>query len=299
MKIRFLYTLLFALSLSGCSNTAEQPSVAEVNNAPSKEKTAHTESALSIFPADATVQSVISVTSQSSLLDRGEVFWYVNGSQSSVTGMRFSSPNLRKGDSVQAVVRNNSKELYSNKVIIKNTPPAVSRAALVPANPRTDSTLSVDVMVNDIDNDTIQFTYKWQLNGRHVSDEATFATDLKRDDSISVEVTPHDGEDSGKSIILKSKIHNSLPVVTSNEPVFDGTVYRYTISAIDPDGDTITYALRDAPEGMTIDSKIGAITWEVKPEDLGLYDFKVSVKDDHGGEIIIPVTTNLVVSEQS
>jgi len=137
------------------------------------------------------------------------------------------------------------------------------------------------------------------MNGEHISNEETLATDLKRDDTISVEVTPSDGDDTGRSIILNSRVYNSLPVISSTDPVFDGKVYKYTIAATDPDGDSITYALREAPEGMTIDSKTGEITWEVKPEDLGLYDFKVSAKDDHGGELIIPITTNLGIAETS
>ena len=151
----------------------------------------------------------------------------------------------------------------------------------------------------DSDGDTVYYSYKWSINGQHASDEETLAADLKRDDTITVEVTPNDGEDRGTKVILKSRVYNSLPIITSTDPVFDGKVYKYSIAATDPDGDQITYALREAPQGMIIDSRSGEITWEVKPEDLGLFDIEVSVKDNHGGELIIPFTTNIGIAETS
>jgi hypothetical protein len=213
--------------------------------------------------------------------------------------MRFSSPNLRKGDVVQAVVRNKRKEFYSNKVIIRNTPPIISRASIIPAIPKTTNIVSVDINTRDSDGDTVHYSYKWSMNGEHISNEETLATELTRGDSIKVEVTPNDGDDTGTILVLESKVYNSLPTLTGTDPTFDGKVYKYNVSATDPDGDTLTYALRNAPEGMSIDSKSGAITWEVKPEELGLHDFEVSVKDDHGGEVIMPVTTNLGMAEPS
>jgi len=299
VKMRLLFTLFLAVLISGCSDTPEQPGVTDVNNQLAGEKTAPTEYDVSIVPTDATVESALSVRFRDSLIGKGELSWYVNESQSDIQGMRFSSPNLRKGDVVQAVVRNKSKEFYSNKVIIRNTPPIISRASIIPAIPKTTNILSVDISTRDSDGDTVHYSYKWSMNGEHISNEETLVTELTRGDSIKVEVTPNDGDDTGIIIVLESKIYNSLPTLTGTDPTFDGKVYKYTVSATDPDGDTLTYALRNAPESMSIDSKSGAITWEVKPEELGLHDFEVSVKDDHGGEVIMPVTTNLGIAETS
>ena len=44
---------------------------------------------------------------------------------------------------------------------------------------------------------------------------------------------------------------------------FDGSVYTYQVKATDPDEDKLTYSLKSAPAGMTIDPKTGAIQWNV------------------------------------
>ena len=51
----------------------------------------------------------------------------------------------------------------------------------------------------------------------------------------------------------------SQPVYTTDE----GSLYRYDVNAIDPDGDLLTYYLVDGPEGMTIHPFTGLIEWNV------------------------------------
>ncbi|MGA1842254.1 MAG: PKD domain-containing protein, partial [bacterium] len=53
------------------------------------------------------------------------------------------------------------------------------------------------------------------------------------------------------------------PFTTSTPPleVEKGTVYTYDVEATDPNGDTLTYSLLVAPDGMSIDPDTGLITW--------------------------------------
>ena len=44
---------------------------------------------------------------------------------------------------------------------------------------------------------------------------------------------------------------------------------------------------------MTIDPSSGLITWKVSREQEGLYDIKASIKDNNGGELIVPFTTRI------
>jgi hypothetical protein len=196
---------------------------------------------------EATIQSVISLRASGNILNSGEVYWYINGNREVSSEVhRFISRELEKGDIVQAVIVNDDKEFHSNEIIIKNTPPVIQKARLSPEIPRISSIIKVDVKAEDIDGDQIDFKYTWTRNGTFVSEESILDTELKRGDTITVEVTPFDDEDRGNKIVLNSMIFNSLPVVSESKPVFDGKIYQHGVIADDPDGDLLTYKLEQA-----------------------------------------------------
>lgn len=72
---------------------------------------------------------------------------------------------------------------------------------------------------------------------------------------------------------------NHPPVVTSTPPTtaIVGQSYSYAIAATDPEGDTITYTLTQAPNGMTLTGS--AIAWVPGSADVGSHMVKVSVSD--------------------
>ena len=78
---------------------------------------------------------------------------------------------------------------------------------------------------------------------------------------------------------------NTPPVITSTPPGIAkvSQTYNYTISAHDEDiGDTLTFGLSEAPEGMTIDSQTGTITWTPAEAQAGkTYQVVVNVSDGH------------------
>ncbi|MDY6837598.1 MAG: PKD domain-containing protein [Thermodesulfobacteriota bacterium] len=55
------------------------------------------------------------------------------------------------------------------------------------------------------------------------------------------------------------------PIITSTPPLeaAQGSTYTYDVEAIDPQGQTVTYALLSAPSDMSIESSTGLITWAV------------------------------------
>ncbi len=59
--------------------------------------------------------------------------------------------------------------------------------------------------------------------------------------------------------------------------------YTYDVEATDPDGDTLSYALTQAPPGMTIDTITGVIGWIPGGAHLGSHDVTVRVSDGNGG----------------
>ncbi len=109
-----------------------------------------------------------------------------------------------------------------------------------------------------------------------------------------MKITPYIGELLGQPRTLSTEIKNSTPKVTEDKQVvFEGNVMKYQVKATDPDGDKLTYALEDAPEGMTIDSNTGLVQWPVKDDFSGNVSFKVKISDGNGGEIVYALSTNI------
>jgi len=77
---------------------------------------------------------------------------------------------------------------------------------------------------------------------------------------------------------------NKPPTITPN-PVteaFVGEPYIYEVIAMDPEGDPLTFSLNTNPEGMSIDSHTGVISWTPGSEDEGEHDVVLVVSDPYG-----------------
>lgn len=77
---------------------------------------------------------------------------------------------------------------------------------------------------------------------------------------------------------------NAAPVITPipDQSVFEGSTFRYSVSASDPDGpdNLLRYALTNRPSGMTIDPRTGVVTWLTSESDAGrVVDVSVAVSD--------------------
>lgn len=291
MTCRMLLILLMALFIFSCSGQPENGTVTK-KQAPVKSGSNAQESLISIQPLTAAANSIITLHVSDRNIRTSNIRWFINGQENnSQRSVRFSSANLKKGDVVKAVLNDRGKEYISNEIHIHNTAPAIKRARLLPDRPVESSRLTLDISAGDIDDDYIFFKYKWALNGQFAGEGEFLQNDFKRGDVIRVKVTPSDREDEGSTITLNTTIVNSLPVVSEASHKYDGTVYMYNISASDPDGDLLTYEIEEGPEGMSIDSTSGLITWTVGADHAGIYDLKVSISDNHGGKILLPVTT--------
>ena len=285
--------ILMALFVLGCSGSNEDVGASKQSVTTPTVSQKAAKNKVTINPDNATAQSVITLSADTSLLVNAAINWYVNGSIDEFSGRpRFASSRLKKNDIIQAVVTRNKKEYYSNKIRIMNTPPMIKIAKMVPALPKVGATISVEVDAHDVDGDTIYYKYKWTLNGKYISDQNYLSTDFKRDDMIVIEITPYDSDDTGSTTFVKNKIFNTTPVVTEGTPSFDGKIYTYSIKATDVDGDILTYKILEGPEGMSVDSS-GAVTWKVRPKDAGKHKFTILINDNNGGELVMPITTRI------
>ncbi|MBU4047306.1 putative Ig domain-containing protein, partial [bacterium] len=67
----------------------------------------------------------------------------------------------------------------------------------------------------------------------------------------------------------------STPITTAKE----GVAYTYAVEATDPNGDTLTYSLTTGPDGMTINSTTGVISWTPIEEQIGENEVEIEVSD--------------------
>jgi len=133
------------------------------------------------------------------------------------------------------------------------------------------------------------FEYKWMLNGEELLFESTasFPGELfHRDDEVAVIVAPIDAEGNGLKPFVSSplKAVNTSPAFDSDPPTsFYDKKFSCSVVASDLDGDTLSYSLEGAPEGMTIDSSSGLLNWSFAGTSEGVFEVLVVVEDGFGG----------------
>lgn len=81
------------------------------------------------------------------------------------------------------------------------------------------------------------------------------------------------------------EVSNWPPVIDSEAvtQVEQGEAYLYEVAASDEDGDTLEFALSEAPSGMDIDPASGEITWEPSEDQVGDHQVVIEVTDGRGG----------------
>ncbi|KAB2832746.1 MAG: hypothetical protein F9K48_09865 [Candidatus Brocadia sp.] len=90
-------------------------------------------------------------------------------------------------------------------------------------------------------------------------------------------------------------ITNQVPTLTLPDippTVVLDTPLTFTATADDPDGDTLTFSLENAPDGATIDPDSGKFSWT--PTVVGTFPFKVTVTDANGASDTEEVTVKVV-----
>jgi hypothetical protein len=243
---------------------------------------------ISIRPVEATRDTLFFSLTANRDLSGSKVEWMINGQPvQGQAGLQFKPAELAKGDVVLAKVITGDKMVLSTPVKIKNSPPAVSSAAIVPSAPRTFDTLTVNATGVDRDGDKVTYKYEWFRNDQPAGDQATLVGPFKAGDRIMLKLAPFDGEEYGPTMVLIAPINNSPPVVIRKEKSrYQGSLYSYRIEASDPDGDALTFKLRKGPSGMTIEEATGLITWRVAAKDAGKHQVSVQISDSHGGDVL-------------
>ena len=200
---------------------------------------------------------------------------------------------LKRGQMISVEVTpldgSNTGQPYRTKgVVVGNTPPSVMAITLLPQTAQPGVRLEAQVDAGDLDRDMVDLVYKWYRNETVVKEgRESFldTTGLAVRDSVTVEVIPRDAMAAGNP--RKSDpviLGNSAPRIVSSPPIAASQDrYDYSVRAVDPDGDRLTYQLEVSPPGMTIGAESGHIVWHIPQDQQGTFHVKVAARDGAGG----------------
>jgi hypothetical protein len=200
---------------------------------------------------------------------------------------RLSLPGLVRGDVVRVVVTAGDTEA-SAETVIENTPPEVESVVVKTPYLCRGADLEVEARGRDVDGDSVEFMYVWEVDGRELfyETDAVLAGDAyEKGNVVKLTVIPRDGEEDGKPFAkgLEFEVGDAPPEFVSTPPVsFNSAEYRYQSKAVDADEDEITYELTKGPEGMTIDPESGLIQWSIPADATGSHEVRIEARDAEG-----------------
>lgn len=300
--LRFLLPFFVLVLAAGCSGDRtsapvgpraggeEAPPPASAQSVPATREG----DAFRIEPAEVRRGTTVLVSPASSLPAEVRVEWLVNGKHAQGGGLTMDTSLLRKGDAIQARAGGTA---LSQVVTVRNSPPEMRGMRFVLGDGGPGGSLGIEAEAYDADGDAVQIEIEWRKNGEPAGAGNRLRVPVKKGDKIHVTLTPFDGEERGKSASLSREIRNTNPRIEGQEQFqVSGNVVTFHVRASDADGDSLTYAIKDAPAGMLIDRTSGWVRWETASGTTGKVPFSVTVSDGSGGETTASFT--VTISEQ-
>ena len=235
--------------------------------------------------------------------------WRKNGSDlAGETGATLdlsASGNGDKGDQIVVELTpsdgtDQGPAFTTDPVTIVNTAPTAT-VSLSDTGPGTDDTLIATATRSDDDGDGVLLTYEWKVDG--ITRQTTSGTaslsdsfDLSAIDNgdngqtVTVSVTPNDGDEDGAPAVDTATVGNAAPVITSatideTAPRTNDTIH-VTAIASDDDGDTVTFTYQWTNDGVDIAGQTGASLDLSLPGNGGknhVMAVKVTAHDGNGG----------------
>jgi hypothetical protein len=313
LLIRLAAPLVALLALSGCTAepTSQAPAPSRggapaVSGGAAPVGHAPVVTSARIFPVDVSLDTTLRVEVRGEGMSGGPITyryqWFVNNLPiQGATEPQFSTESLKKDDRIRVTVTPNDGKMdgpvfETDPVTVGNTAPEIAEIHLEPVPLHRGEQLKVTVVAGDAEGDPITLSYKWFRNDKVIPDAKTDtldAKDFRKKDVLAVLVIPSDGKATREGHAgLPVTIVNSPPSFTSTPPAGialvvpkDGSparegTYEYAVTAVDPDEDPVTFELKQAPPGMTIDAATGKITWKLTVENAGKHKVVIAAKDN-------------------
>ncbi|MEM7707456.1 MAG: Ig-like domain-containing protein, partial [Pseudomonadota bacterium] len=171
------------------------------------------------------------------------------------------------------------------QILAQNDAPVADPQSLVV----TEASLALTLTGSDVDGDPLTYQVVVSPAGGTLSGTAPNLTYTRNSgfsgpDSFTFQVSDGQADSAAAVVNLDVQVNNAAPEITST-PVLDaaeGAAYAYDVDASDADGDSLTYSLVIAPQGMSIDSATGLISWVPLSDTLGAVDVRVRASDPQG-----------------
>ena len=156
---------------------------------------------------------------------------------------------------------------------IPNQPPQIVSFEFEQSQYTQGEELRVTYETFDPESDAVREEVFWNINGRELIAEkgkVLRKRTLKRGDKVVVSLVARDSssnESTEAQKTIETTIENSPPQWV-RDPREIRELEGYTVQAMDPDGDPITYRLSGAPEGMSI-SQRGRLSYKGSTTEKG------------------------------
>ena len=143
--------------------------------------------------------------------------------------------------------------------------PELTKVEIVPSSPNLGDVLKVQLLAEGPSSDALVYKYRWLVNQNEVSNEPILPLkDYRQGDTVTVEVTLSDGEESAISRqSAPVKIGNNPPVVKTiklspPEPKANQEI-EAVAEAVDPDGDPVSYSYKWLVNAQPVESDNGSV----------------------------------------
>ncbi len=160
------------------------------------------------------------------------------------------------------------------------------------------SLLTFDVSATDADGDLLTYSIQNPPSGASFTDRTftwTPAYDQAGSYSVTFVVSDPDGAQDSETITITVNNVNRSPELQSigNKSVNENDTLSFTVSATDPDGDTITYSVDPLPSGAALSG--ATFTWTPSYAQAGGYSLTFTASDGQAQDSeTITVTVNNV-----
>ncbi len=176
-------------------------------------------------------------------------------------------------------------QIYVRRV---NVAPEI--VSMPPTSATEGEIYTYETQATDADGDALHFSFVQSPAGMNIHPTSGRVDWLVPQDAASrnpnaVTIRVSDGVATAEqSFAILAVVVNVPPVITSTpgESSAVGGVYRYDVSANDPDGDVVRFELTQFPPGMTIDPASGRVDWAPAAGQAGPHEVAVRAFDPAG-----------------
>jgi hypothetical protein len=207
-------------------------------------------------------------------------FRFVVTAQDSFVARYSGSPLVFKGTNEPMAVPTTRVDLF------RNTLPTIYRS-LRDTTIKENQLLRYRIVAIDDDDDTVHFALRNAPSGASIDSLTGIFSWIPTFDQAGryrIRFAVSDGYDNDETRTAMVTVQNvnRPPRIVENIPDIrtrEGDTLRFSIVALDEDGDRIYYRVQEAPTGLTIDSLTGKVEWIPSYEQAGNYIAQFLVTD--------------------